>query len=120
MIIFEKRAGAGIPVLELSGSMTMGLECDRLAEEVERLVKQNQTRIIIDLTGLQHIDSSGVGRIVSCLGKVRRAGGDLRMAGAKGMVASVLKMTRVEQVAGMYPTAAAAAESFPPANPPNN
>lgn len=120
MIIHEKHAGAGIPVLELSGSMTMGLECERLAEEVERLVQQNQTRIIIDLSGLQHIDSSGVGKIVSCLGRLRRAGGDLRMAGAKGMVASVLKMTRVEQVAGMYPTAAAAAESFPPTNPPGN
>jgi len=118
VIIHEKRAGAGIPVLELSGSMTMGLECERLAEEIERLVQQNQTRIIIDLTGLQHIDSSGVGRIVSCLGKLRRAGGDLRMAGAKGMVASVLTVTRVERVAAMYPTAAAAAESCAPASPP--
>jgi anti-sigma B factor antagonist len=119
LIIQEKRA-AGIPVLELSGSMTMGLECERLAEEVERLVQQNQTRIIIDLSALQHIDSAGVGRIVSCLGKLRRVGGDLRMAGAQGMVASVLKMTRVEHVAGMYPTAAAAAENFPPADPSGN
>jgi len=119
VIIHEKRA-AGIPVLELSGSMTMGLECDRLAEEIERLVQQNQTRVIIGLSGLQHIDSSGVGKIVSCLGKLRRAGGDLRIAGAKGMVASVLKMTHVEQAVGTYPTAAAAAESFPPANPPDN
>ena len=118
MNIQEKRAGAGIPVLELTGSMTMGLECERLAEEVERLVQQKETRIIIDLTGLQHIDSAGVGKIVSCMGKLRRAGGQLRMAGAKGMVASVLKMTRVEEVAGMFPTAAAAAESFPPANAP--
>jgi len=120
MNIQEKRAGAGIPVLELTGSMTMGVECERLAEEVERLVQQKETRIIIDLTGLQHIDSAGVGRIVSCMGKLRRAGGQLRMAGAKGMVASVLKMTRVEEVAGMFPTAAAAAESFPPANPLTN
>ena len=107
-------------MLELSGSMTMGLECERLSEEIERLMHQNQTRIVVDLTGLQHIDSSGVGRLVSCLGKLRRAGGDLRMAGAKGMVASVLKMTKVEQVAGMYPTAAAAAESFSSTNPPAN
>ena len=120
MNIQEKRAGAGIPVLELTGSMTMGLECERLAEEVERLVQQKETRIIIDLTGLQHIDSAGVGKIVSCMGKLRRAGGQLRMAGAKGMVASVLKMTRVEDVAGMFPTAAAAAESFPPQSTPGN
>lgn len=119
MNIQKKRLGPGIPVLELIGSITAGAECEQLAREVEHLVQQNETRVVLDLSALQHIDSAGLGRIVACLARLRKAGGDLRLAGAQGMVANILKMTHVEEALGAHPTAAAAADSFTPTNPHN-
>ena len=46
-------------------------------------------------------------------GKLKQAGGELRVAGAKGVVHDVLKLTKVDSVVAFYPTAAAAALDFP-------
>ena len=45
-------------------------------------------------------------------GQVKKAGGELRVAGAAGHVEQVLKMTNVDQIVGLHPTTVAAAESF--------
>ena len=47
-----------------------------------------------------------------CSGKVKQAGGELRVAGAQGIVEQTLKMTSVEQILAFYPTVEAAAESW--------
>jgi hypothetical protein len=43
-----------------------------------------------------------------CFGKMKKAGGDLRVAGATDTVKAVLKMTNVDSIVSLYPTAAAA------------
>jgi anti-anti-sigma regulatory factor len=45
---------------------------------------------------------------VMCFGKMKKAGGDLRVAGARGIVEEVLKMTNVDRIISLYPTLAAA------------
>ncbi len=113
MITIErKQLRPGITALEISGVITMGLECDRLGKEIEDLVARNQTRIILDLSHVHRLDSAGLGKIVYCLASLRKKGGDLRVAGAKGVVADAFKITTVNRVIGLFPTAASAAEGF--------
>jgi len=45
-------------------------------------------------------------------GKMKKAAGDLRLAGATAHVEEVLKMTSVDQIVGLHPTAGAAATGF--------
>ena len=73
-------------------------------------------RIVLDLARVTYMDSSGIGALVKCFSKLKKSGGALRLAGVKGMVEGVLKLTRVNTVIGTYPTADAASEDFPPAN----
>jgi anti-sigma B factor antagonist len=68
--------------------------------------------VVLDVAGLNQIDSTGVGIVVMCSGKLKKAGGELRLAGASGMVEKVLKMTSIDQIIHFYPTAAAATENF--------
>lgn len=110
--IQRKQLRPGIIALEISGVITMGLECDRLGKEIEALVAQNQTRIILDLAAVHRLDSAGLGKIVYCLASLRKKGGDLRIAGAKGIVADAFRLTTVNKVIGLFPTAASAADSF--------
>jgi anti-anti-sigma factor len=103
----------GIAVLTLRGSIHTGPDCRRVEHEVEDLVHANQTRAIFDLTGITHIDGAAIGSVVRCFSKLKKAGGMLRLAGCNGMIESSLKLTRVDKVIGIFPTAAAAAEDFP-------
>ena len=107
----------GIAVLTMRGSIHTGPDCRRVEAEVEELLRGNQTRAIIDLTGVTHIDSSAIGTVVRCYSKLKTAGGMLRLAASDGMIVSSLKLTKVDKVIAIFPTAAAAAEDFPAPTP---
>jgi anti-sigma B factor antagonist len=101
-----------IVVLEISGRITIGRDCQHLEWTIESLVKEKRKKIIFDLTGVTHVDSTGIGIIVMSAGQLKEAGGELRVAGASGHVEEVLKMTNVHQIVALHPTALAAAASF--------
>jgi anti-sigma B factor antagonist len=104
----------GVAVLTLRGSIHTGPDCRRIEQEVEDFLRGNQNRVIFDLTGLTHIDSAAIGTVVRSYTRLKNAGGMLRLAGCNGMVEGSLKLARVDKVIATYPTAAAAAEDFPP------
>ena len=110
--IQTKHLQPDIVVLEITGRITIGRECKQLEWAVDSLVREKRKKIIFDLTGLTHIDSTGIGIIVMSAGQMKEAGGELRVAGATGHVEQVLKMTNVHQIVGLYPTTVTAATGF--------
>ena len=102
----------GVIVLEMTGQIYMGPDCQRIQQEVEQLLGRGEKRIIFDLERVSYVDSSGVGTIVKCISTLKKSGGSLRLAGVNGMIASVLKMTQVDKIIEIYPTAAEAAGNF--------
>ena len=113
MLTLQKnQLDSGVVVLQVSGTLTMGRDCQQVEWQVDDLLKEKQTKVVLDLLGLKQIDSTGVGIVVMCSGKLKKAGGELRIAGASGMVDTVLKMTGIDQMVKFYPTAAAAAEAM--------
>jgi anti-sigma B factor antagonist len=110
--IESKRIDPDIVVLELTGKITLGNESKRIEWKIDEFLKQNEKKVIFDLSNVKYIDSTGVGIIVLCCGKLKQSGGELRLAGVKGVVDEILKMTKVDHLVGFYPTAAAAAAGF--------
>ena len=101
-----------IVVLEIAGRITLGRECKQLEWAVENLVGEGRKKVIFDLTGVTNIDSTGIGIIVMSAGRLKKAGGALRIGGATTHVEQVLKMTNVDQIVGLHSTTAAAAAGF--------
>lgn len=97
-------------VVEIVGRIVAGPECQQIEWLISDLLSQDEKKIIFDISGVSQIDSTGVGIIVMCFGKMKKAGGDLRVAGARGIVEEVLKMTKVDRIISSYPNAAAAVE----------
>ena len=110
--IQTKHLQPDIVVLEITGRITLGRECKQLEWAVDGLVDEGRKKVIFDLTGVTNIDSTGIGIVVMSAGQVKKAGGELRVAGATAHVEQVLKMTNVDQIVGLHPTAAAAAAGF--------
>jgi anti-sigma B factor antagonist len=112
--ITRKEIEPGIFVLEMAGAIHMGPACHQITQEVEHLLGRSENRVIFDLSKATFLDSGGLGEIVRCFSKIKKSGGSLRLAGAKGMIATVIKITKVDQVIEMYPTAVEAALNFLP------
>lgn len=115
MNLKKKEIGPGIVVLEMTDRIGSGRDCQRIQEEIELLIRENQKRVIFDLSGVHFIDSAAVGCIVLSFGRLRNSGGTLRLAGVKGMVEGVLKLTHIDRVIGIYPTAMDASQDSSPA-----
>ncbi|MGA2978741.1 MAG: STAS domain-containing protein [Terriglobales bacterium] len=110
--IQTKHVQPDIVVLEITGRITLGRESKQLEWAVESLVGEGRKKVIFDLAGVSNIDSTGIGIIVMSAAKLKKAEGELRVAGATAHVEDVLKMTNIDQIVVLHPTTAAAAASF--------
>ncbi|WP_371259213.1 STAS domain-containing protein [Mycobacterium sp. GA-1285] len=79
-----------------------------LRKELHSLIQGGNTRLVVDLSGTEFIDSSGLGALISGLKLARQAGGDLRIAAPTTQVETVLSLTNLDRVLRAHPTADAA------------
>ena len=112
--IHNRYVKPGVVVMEMSGSVYMGPDCRRIDQEGEEHLAKNQNKIVFDLTRVTHIDSAVIGLMVRTFSTLSKSGGGLRLAGAKGMVDNVIKMTQLHKVIAVHPTAESAVDDFPP------
>lgn len=110
--IQTKHVHPDIVVLEMTGKITMGNACQEVEWTTKKLVSESRNKLIFDITAISHVDSTGIGIIVTVAGQMRHAGGELKLAGANEHVEKLLKMTNVDQIVKLHPTAGAAAASF--------
>jgi len=99
----------GAALVTVTGRLTLGRDVERLEAVVDELLKQGQKKFIFDASALDYADSAGIGAVVACLTHIKKAGGDMRMAGANARVRRLFQMTGVDQLLSLYSTVAEAA-----------
>ncbi|GAA4156608.1 STAS domain-containing protein [Gryllotalpicola daejeonensis] len=73
-----------------------------LKSRIDDLVAGGQARLVVDLHGIDFIDSSGLGALIGGLKAARQKGGDLRIAAAGAQVLAVLKLTNLDRILAPY------------------
>ena len=102
----------GVVVIALAGRVMLGAESAQIETLVHELLKQGCRRFIFDLSGVTHIDSTGIGRFISSLNMTLKEGGSLRMAGASGQVRDSFRVTRLDTIFKFYPDVEGASETL--------
>jgi anti-sigma B factor antagonist len=110
--LYKTRPATDVCLIGLSGKLMMGNDSRQVEWSVAELLGAGVKKIIFDLSNLSTIDSTGVGIIVMCEGKVRKAGGELRIAGPDGLVKQTLILTHVDRLLQIYPTVSEATQNF--------
>ena len=105
----------GITVIEISGRITLGRESGQIEATVLKALNEGVERVVIDMKDVTYIDSTGIGIIAYCFGKISQKGAHGAVAGAKGLVLDVFKLTRIDSVVPFYPDVDAACAAL--ANP---
>ena len=109
MPIETKQVEPDIAVVAITGRLVLGKDVERLEETTNLLLENGKRKFVFDLTALDYADSAGIGTLVSCLTAIRKAGGELRMAGVNPRIQRLFKMTGVDRLMSLYPTVADAA-----------
>jgi anti-anti-sigma factor len=111
MPIEMKRLDSGVVVVTIQGRLVLGPDTHRLEMVTGELIKLGQKTFVYDMTAAAYADSSGIGTLVACLTNIKKAGGELRVAGANPRLMRLFEMTGVQTLMALYPTVDAAAEA---------
>jgi anti-sigma B factor antagonist len=110
-----REAGA-VSLLDVSGRLT-SFETGALRDSIVRLLKQGRKDIVLNLSGLKYLDSSGIGELARVYVSVVKQGGQMKVVGLSSKIEEVLKITQLYQVFPEFPDEEAALKSFPEAKP---
>ncbi|MEX0635424.1 MAG: STAS domain-containing protein, partial [Ferruginibacter sp.] len=88
----------GFPVLALEGSIVERHEADDLLAEVDELITDGDIRMVIDLTDLSYLNSSGLNVLLNVLTKSRNANGEVVICGVNERLKKLLVITKLDAV----------------------
>jgi anti-sigma B factor antagonist len=101
-----------IVILAVTGRITLG-EGNVMLREVVRDLADNGTRkVVLNLSEVNYIDSSGVGELVKTHTTIHNKGGQLKLSSLNKRVHDLLEMTRLSAVFDVHNDEASAIESF--------
>lgn len=90
-------------VVTVSGEIDVA-SADGLRERLNQLVSAGRTSLVVDLTAVDFMDSTGLGVLVGMLKKVRSAGGRLDLVIDGDRLLRLFRLTSLDQVFTIHPT----------------
>lgn len=71
--------------------------------QIDKLVEGGITRIVVDCSALTYLSSAGLGALLRLHSRMRRHGGDVRLAGVRGVVVQLLQLSKLDRLFELYP-----------------
>ena len=106
------RQVGNVSVVEVSGKLT-SFESGALRNNIAKLLQEGRKQILLNLSGLEYLDSSGIGDLVHAYLSVVKRGGEMKVVGLSEKVEEILKITQLYQVFPEFRDEHAALQSFP-------
>ena len=99
-------------VIEFKGNVMGGPDTVKLNEQLHKLIDEGKKNVVVDLSRVKFMNSSGLGMLIGALTTMRNADGDLRIANASDKIESLLMITKLITVFQNYKSVDEAANSF--------
>ena len=98
----SERSNGGTTILDLEGKIVLGEESTALREAIGRLLQDGRKSILLNMSGVTAIDSSGLGNLVSCYATARREGASIGLYGLSERVNDLMAVTKLVTVFELY------------------
>ena len=103
--------GSGVLVLELRET-ALDLRNAREFRDAVLALTRDKGEVVLDMTGVAFVDSSGLGALISCLREVRGGKGDLKLCSMSRSVRGLFELLRMHRVFSILETRDEAVRSF--------
>ncbi len=94
-------------ILALEGEIDLH-ESPQIKEKLKPLLDAKQPRLLVDLSGVSYIDSSGLALFIEAMQRVQAYGGQFTLCGLRPSVRTIFEIARLDQVFRIFPDRAAA------------
>ena len=75
-------------------------------------LRRDRPRVVVDMSAVKDMDTAALDMLLECMSQVARRDGAVKLAGISPEAATVLELTRMDQIFEMFPTVSEAASSF--------
>ena len=93
---------ATLGILPLEGDIDL-YQSAAVKARLNELIDRKTERILVDLSRVNYIDSSGLALFIECLQRIAAYGGKLGIFGLQPSVAHIFEIARLDQVLHIYP-----------------
>jgi anti-sigma B factor antagonist len=93
----------GMSVFELTGSLDIATSPTVRASLIEAS-ERGDHKLIVDLTKVDFLDSTGLGALIGAQRRAKEFGGDVRLVVKEGQILRLLRITGLLKVLAVYPT----------------
>ncbi len=100
-----------VAVVGIVGSVD-GLTAETLLSTLQAHVVQGNTRLVVDLSGVEYTSSAGLRALLATVKEARRRGGDLRLADINPNVRKVLELSGFATILKIYGAVDEAVDSY--------
>jgi anti-sigma B factor antagonist len=111
-LITNRRESGSITLVDLRGSIDLGEASLTLRRTIRDLVESGRTKIILNFSQVNSMDSAGVGELAGAYVPVKSKGGELKFLNPTKKVHDMLKITQLDRVFEVYVDEQTAIRSF--------
>ena len=102
----------GVSVIDMNGRITLGEGSNLLRDLITEKLDAGQKNIVMNLAGINYIDSTGLGELVSSYRQVKSQGGELKLLNLNKKVSDLLQITELYTVFDIHSNESQAVASF--------
>jgi anti-sigma B factor antagonist len=110
----SQREREGVVVLDLAGTLTVGDAATALRTGLRDIVSAGPRNVVLNLAGVDYIDSTGLGALVVCFTSLRKSGGRLVLLNLNRRHLELLLLTKLSTVFEIFDDEQDAVNSFFP------
>ena len=108
------REREGVLLLDLKGRITMGDEVSAFRVAFEKIAIQPGARLILNMEGVDYVDSTGLGALVMCASRFRDSGGVAKLVNVNRRNIELMIMTKIDTIFEVFADETDAVNSFFP------
>jgi len=102
----------GVTIVDLSGRITLDEGSTLLRDTIKQLASQGQKHVLLNLSEVHYIDSSGIGELVNAFTTMRDQGGELKLLNLTRKVHDLIQITKLHTVFDIKDDEATAIQAF--------
>jgi anti-sigma B factor antagonist len=101
-----------VQVIRLRGSLTLGTPVDDLRQSLDHAIAEGDISLVLNLSDVRWVDSSGVGVLVKSLTSAKQAGGSVKLVNPSKPALQTLKMCNLLPLFDVYAEESEAVQSY--------
>lgn len=108
----EVRTIGDVTIVDFKGRLAAGVGDEVLPQIIDDILENGSRKILLNLSGIDYIDSNGLGEIVQSFKQAQRGQASLRLLKPQDRVAKTLRLTNLLPLFTVYETEAEALQAF--------